>query len=736
MKPIRFILLIMSIAMATSALAQAPQRFNYQAVARDASGNPLSEKSLAVRISIIDGSPGGASVYSETFGATTSKQGLFSIQVGGGTAVSGAFSSVVWGPSPKYLKVEIDPAGGSSFVLLGTSQLLSVPYALAADRLVTPMSIKDLDDVSEAVPTTGQVLKWNGTEWTPGTGSSLTTSTVLTGDGSAASPLTIAQQSATNGQVLQWNGSTWQPATVSGGVGDNWGTQNVVHNATLTGNGTAASQLALAQQGATTGQILKWSGSAWAPAADAGDNWGTSKVNTSTQFEGDGTPVSPLKLAQQSASVGQFLKWSGTTWVPGDGGGGSITFPVGTNQGSIPALLNLTNSTGTAIWGTNTSNVAGEHGVRGTILSSTGANTSGVYGAHGSTGTNGYGVWGQHGGNGVGVMGEAVGATGIAVNGRANGTSGIGVYGGSTGASGVGIVGLGNTGVNGTSNTAAGNGIYGNATGGGFAGAFDERVRISFNSTLARPTLNLNENETGDRSRLRFSNNVVGQYWDISAMNSTVGVDQDRLGIVNGSQGEILTVSGAGYVGISNVNPTQRLDVNGNIKLSGGIMIGASVGSNGQVLTSNGTVTQWGSATNVLYNNTYFYDQDATLSNISATSNTLSGLNNMSITLPGPSRVIITFSQGQLVSNGTGDVDLEVVVGFTNAAGNTIINRAVLNDVIHNWKKKSISFTHHCFFGTGGQYLPYVSVGKVGGGNFNAVHTNGAGQVSIQVIPQ
>ena len=735
MKPIRFILLIMSIAIASSALAQAPQRFNYQAVARDASGNPLSEKSIAIRISIVDGSAGGTSVYSETFAATTSKQGLFSIQVGGGTSTSGAFSGVEWGPSAKFLKVEIDPAGASAFVLLGTSQLLSVPYAFAADRLVTPLSIKDLSDVSETLPTTGQVLAWDGTSWAPGAGSGLlVTSDVLSGDGTAASPLTIAQHSATNGQVLQWNGTEWRPATVSGGVGDNWGTQNVITNATLAGNGTAGSPIGIASQSASTGQVLKWNGSSWLPAADAGDNWGTAKVNSSSQFDGDGTPVNPLKLAQQGAATGQFLKWSGTTWIPGDGGG-SLTLPASANVTDPGVGLQIQNNTGTGIVGINANaTTANVFGLQGRILSSTGASTAGVYGKNSSPGANGFAVWGQHDGAGTGVQGEAAGMGGIGVNGKANGTNGVGVYGSSTSATGIGVVGVSNIGVNGTTNTAAGNGIYGNATAGGYAGFFDERVLIKSNSSLAKATLTLNENETGDRARLRLSNNVVNQFWDISAMNSTVGTDQDRLGIVNSAQGELVTVSGAGYVGIGTVNPTQRLDVNGSIKLNGGIFAGGTTGADGQALTSTGFGVEWVSSTNALFNNTYLYDQNTTLSNISTAANTLVGLNNMTFTITTPSKVIMTFSHGQLVSNGTGDVDLQVEVGFLNNTATVVINKAVTNDVILNNKKKSVSYTHHCMFLTPGTYLPYVYVGTTNGGKFNAV--TGAGQVSVQVIPQ
>src|ERR1041385_6099907 len=719
MKTIRLFLLMMCIA-AASAFAQAPQRFNYQAVARDGSGNPISEKGIAVKTSIVDGSAGGTVIFSESFTPTTTKQGLFSIQIGSGTVVTGAFSNIVWDASPKFLKVEIDPAGGSSFTLLGTSQLLSVPYALAADRLVTPLAIKDLSDVSDTAPNVDQVLKWDGTSWVPGNGSgSLTTSTALAGDGSANSPLTIAQQSASNGQVLQWNGTEWKPATISGGVGDNWGTQNVITNATLSGAGTAGSPLSIAQNGATPGLVLKWNGTAWAPAADGGDNWGTAKVNASTQFDGDGTPVNPLKLARSGATTGQFLQWSGTGWIPGDGGG-SLTLPASGNVTDPGVGLQIQNNSGTGIVGINNSaSAANVYGMWGRVMSSTGANTAGVYGKNGATGGNGYGVFGQHDGSGNGVYGEVAG-------------NGTGVYGKANGATGAGIVGFGNTGVAGTTTTATGPGIYGYATAGGYAGWFDERVVIKSNSSPTKPTLVIAETESSDKTRVQFNNSLAGKYWEIDAL--TTGLTQtDRFTLNHFGTGDILTVMGSGLIGIGQVNPNEKLEVNGNIKVTGGIIGNNGLGNNGQVLQSTGSTVSWTSATNALFNNTYLYDQTSTLNNISTATNFLIGLDNMSFTVAGPAKVVYTFSHSQLVSNGSGDVDLVVEMGFKNSSG-TVINQTFAKDVILNNKNKTISFTHHCFFGAAGTYTPYVYVGTSNGGHFNAVGTSGtvsSGQVSI-----
>ncbi len=115
-----------------SVFAQAPEAFNYQAVARDNSGNPLVSRSIKVKIGILSGSISGTTVYAETHTVTTNQFGLFNLAMGSGTVVSGTFASINWGSNSFFTKVEVDPNGGNSFQLLGTSQLLSVPYALYA----------------------------------------------------------------------------------------------------------------------------------------------------------------------------------------------------------------------------------------------------------------------------------------------------------------------------------------------------------------------------------------------------------------------------------------------------------------------------------------------------------------------------------------------------------------------------------------------------------------------------
>ena len=113
-------------------IAQVPQKMSYQAVIRDASSALVTNSTIAMRISILQGTASGSSVYTETQTTTTNANGLATLQIGGGTVVSGTFSAINWGASSYYIKTETDPLGGTNYTIVGTSQLLSVPYALYA----------------------------------------------------------------------------------------------------------------------------------------------------------------------------------------------------------------------------------------------------------------------------------------------------------------------------------------------------------------------------------------------------------------------------------------------------------------------------------------------------------------------------------------------------------------------------------------------------------------------------
>lgn len=113
--------------------AQAPQKFSYQAVLRNSSGNLIANTNVGVKISIYQNSASGTPVYSESHASTTNANGLMSLQVGEGTVIiNGNFSTIDWASGTYYIKSEIDPTGGNNYTISQTSQLLSVPFALSA----------------------------------------------------------------------------------------------------------------------------------------------------------------------------------------------------------------------------------------------------------------------------------------------------------------------------------------------------------------------------------------------------------------------------------------------------------------------------------------------------------------------------------------------------------------------------------------------------------------------------
>lgn len=139
----------------SASFSQAPQKFNYQAVARSAAGTVLANQNINIRLSILEGSASGTASYVETQQANTNQFGLFSLQVGTGTVTSGTFSNINWGNGSKFLKTEFDPTGGTNFSISGTTEMVSVPYALYAKEVSNPLWNKTGNNINNT--NTGRV---------------------------------------------------------------------------------------------------------------------------------------------------------------------------------------------------------------------------------------------------------------------------------------------------------------------------------------------------------------------------------------------------------------------------------------------------------------------------------------------------------------------------------------------------------------------------------------------------
>ncbi|GIV35198.1 MAG: hypothetical protein KatS3mg031_2733 [Chitinophagales bacterium] len=187
--------------------AQFSDGIKYQGVARTSSGELFSNKTVNFRITVIDSANAGSEVYVEKHKVTTNEYGLFSLVIGSGSGVTGDYENIDWASGNKWLKIEMDPEGGNNYIIMGVSRLLAVPFSKVSNvalsdpsnenELITSVdfngttntltiteagntfslqidkeadnlsdnSLNDLGDV-DAHPTTGQVLKWNGSKWT------------------------------------------------------------------------------------------------------------------------------------------------------------------------------------------------------------------------------------------------------------------------------------------------------------------------------------------------------------------------------------------------------------------------------------------------------------------------------------------------------------------------------------------------------------------------------------------
>ena len=139
--------------------AQSPSAFKYQAAVRDNTGKLIANKLVAFKISLLQGSENGTSVYAERHSIATNDFGVANFNIGGGNPLQGIFSNIDWGNGPYFLKIELDLNNGTNYVFMGTSQLLSVPYALYAAKSANASDDKDKDSTNEI-----QNLSLNGTQ--------------------------------------------------------------------------------------------------------------------------------------------------------------------------------------------------------------------------------------------------------------------------------------------------------------------------------------------------------------------------------------------------------------------------------------------------------------------------------------------------------------------------------------------------------------------------------------------
>lgn len=146
----KIIVIAAALLMTASVWAQAPEKMSYQAVVRNSSNALVTSTAVGMQISVLQGGATGSAVYVETQTPSTNANGLVSLEIGAGTVVSGDFTAIDWANGSYFIKTETDPTGGTSYTITGTSQLMSVPYALyakTAENITGPINYTETDPI-------------------------------------------------------------------------------------------------------------------------------------------------------------------------------------------------------------------------------------------------------------------------------------------------------------------------------------------------------------------------------------------------------------------------------------------------------------------------------------------------------------------------------------------------------------------------------------------------------------
>lgn len=328
--------------MALTAQAQAPQGINYQAVIRNTNGTTVNNSTVGLRLNIVQGSPAGTVVYSESFTETTSNIGLVNVVVGQGSVLSGDFSSINWGAGPYFIEVAADASGGSNYTVLGTQQMMSVPYALYAENSGTAGPQGPQGDTGPQGPqgSTGAQGPAGPQGPAGATGVGIT-STVNNGNGtytfnySDGSSFTTANLTGPAGATGLQGPQGVQGATGATGVGITSTVNN--GNGTYTFNYSDGSSFTTANltgpAGATGPQGPQGVPSVGIPqtlsqlgnTVTLSDGGGSVNINDS-----DADPTNEIELPSVPGTAGQVLTANGSGGVqwssPSSGGGGAVIY--------------------------------------------------------------------------------------------------------------------------------------------------------------------------------------------------------------------------------------------------------------------------------------------------------------------------------------------------------------------------------------------------------------------------
>ena len=389
MKLNRILFIIILWIGAATLFAQAPQKFNYQAVARDAGGNVLANQAVGIQISLRQTTPTGTIVYTETHAPTTSAIGLMNLQIGGGTVTAGNFATIDWAAGPYFVEIGMDPSGGTSYTIMGTQQLVSVPYALYAANGGTPGPTGPTGATGLQGPTGLQGATGNN-------GISITWLGTLASNPSSPA-LNQAYYNSTDKIAYIWDGAAWQILAKDGTDGATG----------LTGpTGSAGATGPTGADGMT---------GAAGPTGNAGLNGATGPTGVTGPTGFGVGPTGPTGA-------------NGVNGTTGPTGANGVTGPTG-----LAGAAGATGPTG-AVGAAGSTGPTGANGINGTTGSTGATGIAGTTGATGPTGANGSN--GATGATGLAGAPGATGPTGLAGAAGATGPTGTNGSNGSTGPTG------------------------------------------------------------------------------------------------------------------------------------------------------------------------------------------------------------------------------------------------------------------------------------------------------------